>query len=144
MALQETKLTSKDRFQVRGYHTLRADRGRGRRADTTAGGGVAILVKEGTPYTVLNERVKADEDETTDALFVEIGGLRVVNIYIPPIRAGGGDTRTQLFSPNPWPRDRNVIICGDVNGHSRHGIPTPKKMRSARKLMSGQQRIVSW
>ena len=62
--------------------------------------------------------MKADEDETTDALFVEIGGLRVVNIYIPPIRAGGGDTRTQLFSPNPWPRDRNVIICGDVNGHS--------------------------
>ena len=41
VVLQETKLTSKDLFQIRGYHTLRTDRRRGRRADTTAGGGVA-------------------------------------------------------------------------------------------------------
>ncbi|KAF0311929.1 RNA-directed DNA polymerase from mobile element jockey [Amphibalanus amphitrite] len=122
MFLQETKLTSKDTFRIHGYHVIRRDRTRGRRAETTFGGGEATLIREGTPFTVLDSRCTAPEDETTDALQVELQcplRIKTLNVYVPPIRASSmSDTPTQHFTPDQWPHDTNAMIFGDVNGHS--------------------------
>ncbi|KAF0293876.1 CUGBP Elav-like family member 4 [Amphibalanus amphitrite] len=62
------------------------------------------------------------EDETTDALLVELQcplRLKTLNVYVPPIRASStSDTRTQHFTLDQWPHDTNAMIFGDVNGHS--------------------------
>ena len=124
VAIQETKLRACDNFQVRGYNTIRKDRTRGRRDGPITGGGVATLVREGLPYRSMDQQTTAANDETTDALLVEVGDrqrkLKILNTYVPPIRQGTGrDDRTQNFTPDHWPSDPNVLICGDVNGHSR-------------------------
>ena len=43
VAIQESKLRDGDEFTMSGYHVIRADRRRGRRDDTQAGGGVITL-----------------------------------------------------------------------------------------------------
>ena len=126
VAIQETKLRTDDVFQIRGYHVVRKDRTTGRRVDSATGGGVATLIREGTPYTRIDRRTTASTDTTTDAVLVEIGGdhhLQILNIYVPPIRSAAGDDRVQNFSPDPWPTTRNTVICGDVNGHSNTWDP---------------------
>ena len=120
--LQETKLTPQDTLRIRGYHVLRKERSRGRRLDAISGGGVATLIREGTSFTPMDKKCTAPNDDTSDALLVELTEpyhLQILNMYVPPIRAGSStDTRTQNFSPDHWPYNTNLLICADVNGHS--------------------------
>ena len=94
--------------------------------DSAAGGGVATLIREGTPNTRTDRQITASTDPTMDAVLVEIGGdhhLQILNIYVPPIRSAAGDDRVQHFSLDPWPTTRNTLICGDVNGHNNSWDP---------------------
>ena len=126
LLVQETKLKPSDALRIPEYHVLRKDRTRGRRRDGTDrgadGGGVATLIREGIPYRRLDTAFVAPNDDTTDAIAVQLcvgARLTFLNAYVPPIRGGGGaDDRTQSFNPTYWPTDTRTFICTDLNGHS--------------------------
>ena len=82
------------------------------------GGDVCIYVRAGRHFDVLEGRMLADSDDST-----EICGVRLlsqphldINIYRPPIRATNDD-RQDHFDPRRLPSDRQTLLVGDVNGH---------------------------
>ena len=91
MVVQETKLQSKESFELPGYHVARKNQTRGRREGIQSGG-VATLVREGIPYRCLDLACVAPNDDTTDVTAVQLcvgARLTLINAYIPPIRGGG-------------------------------------------------------
>jgi exonuclease III len=121
--IQETLLKTADVFEIPGYACVRAGGQRGRQVGVAAvsAGGVATLIKNGLVYREEKTKYTAAGDAETDCVAIELLGkskILLVNIYVPPIRAGAGDARTQRFSPAPWPRGFRSFICGDVNAHS--------------------------
>ena len=119
--IQETKLTAKKNFNLTGYDMCRKDRTTRRNINVSTdkiGGGVAIFIKSGIPYTILDDNVVATDDKTTEAIGVNLPSvkLNVYSIYVPEIREGTeGESRTQKFDPEflPW-KDR-TLFGGDFN-----------------------------
>ena len=102
ICVQETFLKSKHRFSIVGYTIERKDRD-----DATRGGGVAIFIKSGTKYTVVQT------PPNIEALKVKLEKpkISVTNIYNPP---------NSKIDPNFLQSicEKNTIICGDFN--SKH------------------------
>jgi ribonuclease HI len=127
--IQETFLRPDKELNIKGFTTYRQDRTEGRGANgPIRGGGVAILVRAGTSHRGRPKQDFCDpRDKTTDAIGVDVHTngetITLVNLYVPPIRTGPEDTRTQRFNPGHLPGDRNTFIFGDVNAHSHAWDP---------------------
>jgi ribonuclease HI len=132
--VQETNLGADAKFDIPGYEIRRRERVVGRTAGAnTTRGGVMTLIREGLDFIVNDDPILAPADNTTEVLSVTIitgeSSTRLINIYVPPIRGGEADQRTQNFDPEFLPRGRRVIVAGDINGHSPawdEGAPTDK------------------
>ena len=127
--IQESQYTKNSNIpKFKGYKLYRQNRNKGRTEivkdgeEIVKGGGVVTLVKHGIQHSVKALEILDQNDETTDALVVEINGnerdLTCINLYVPPIKSGSNDARTQNFNPNKLPNHKNTIICADINGHS--------------------------
>jgi ribonuclease HI/exonuclease III len=89
------------------------------------GGGVAIWIKEGTPYKALTrqEMYNNEEDKATEMVGIEIWKnkkqtIRIMNIYVPPARWGAeGGTQVHAFNPDKICTRGKFVLCGDVNAH---------------------------
>ena len=118
--IQESKLQAKHKTpQLRGYTTIRRDRGCRPGCPEGKGGGLLTFVKEDIPYTVV-ELAEIPDDSLLERLSIQLragteGAIRVVNVYCPPTRGAqpGGE-----FNPNELPASRKDVICGDLNAHS--------------------------
>ena len=103
--LQETHLTSKYRFLIRGYQCFRMDR------ENRHKGGVVTLVKN----SITASEIKIDTGQEAEILgtkFTWDGEEHTLyNNYCPP------DKDLSLFHINTTPGKCNVV--GDFNGHSQ-------------------------
>ena len=79
VCIQETFLKTKHKIKFPGYTVVRTDR-----PDTTRGGGLLILAKEGLRFTKLD--VDCEAEHQAIKLYTESGTLVVVNLYLPSHR----------------------------------------------------------
>jgi exonuclease III len=105
ICIQETFLKPKHLFHLPGYNIIRKDRIDNRK------GGVAILTKQGINYRLI------DTPPELECVSVEITSknesITIVSIYIPPNTIIEKESLLKLFGV------KNVIITGDMNGHSK-------------------------
>ncbi|MEM9976946.1 MAG: reverse transcriptase family protein, partial [Cyanobacteria bacterium P01_D01_bin.2] len=103
-------------------------RARGRRVvGPVCGGDVAILVRDGLNFSVIEESPLQPQDDTTEWCAVRVilsapkrlisPTIDIFNIYRPPIRSSGGDERVNNFSLEAFPAGDPTLIMEDVNGH---------------------------
>ena len=112
--IQETKLCSKDKVpSIKGYATVRKDRGEGR------GGGLITFIKDDIPYTII-EHTQAVQNSLLEILMIQLNSSSLkpmicANVYCPPTR---GEMHGREFFTSELPADKNTIIGGDLNAHS--------------------------
>ena len=120
VAIQEAQLP-KVAPRLIGFHppvVVRRARGRTTGA-APKGGDVCIYVRAGRHFDVLEGRMLADSDDSTEICGVRLLSqphLDIINIYRPPIRATNDD-RQDHFDPRRLPNDGQTLLVGDVNGH---------------------------
>ena len=113
--IQESKLRATDPDpKLKGYTTIRKDRGVGR------GGGLITFVKEDIPFTVVSH-TEAVEGSLLEILLVNINLASLsktmcANVYCPPTR---GSQQGSEFDTRELPYAENTIVGGDLNAHSR-------------------------
>ena len=101
---------------------VRRARGRITGAAVVKGGDVALYVRAGLHFTVIDDRMTAAADDTTEICGVRLLGndnttyLTIINLYRPPIRTTD-DEREDLFDPAVLPTDSKTLLVGDVNAH---------------------------
>ena len=81
-----------------------------------------IAVRDGIPYEQITMSPLPPADSTTDWVGVILHltpstKLRILNLYVPPIRTGTNDAREQHFSPIILPMNHRTMVVGDFNGH---------------------------
>ena len=112
--LQETRLT-------KNFHVIRADRTSGRHQhndNINIGGGVAVLIRNGLSYHRLPTPFKANNDATTEGLFIQVTKdnlpVNILNLYVPPIRHSTNDDRHENFDPKqlPWKSEQSMANHG--------------------------------
>ena len=146
VAIQEAQLAANKTPSLQGYQTaVVSRRARGRRTTgPVKGGDVLILVRDGLPFSVIEDSPLPPQDDTTEWCAVKVhlvssssqntssqnassqntsssssktNSLTIYNIYRPPIRTSEADERTDHFELSGFPTSPEVIITGDVNGH---------------------------
>ena len=123
--VQETHASEGRDPRVAGYSCVWRHRSSGRRSGgATRGGGVAILIREGLRYEVLQTRPCASDDITTEWAGVRVfpfdkakEALDIHCVYVPPIRHAECDERQQRFSSDHLPSIGSTLILGDFNAH---------------------------
>ena len=86
-------------------------------------GGIAITVKDCAKFSFMEIHLnEIDGDETTERMCIELThgkkSVKIYNFYLPPIRGGGEDQRTQNFHANrALVAESHNIIKGDFNAH---------------------------
>jgi len=105
ICIQETFLKEGKRLLIPTYNTERRDR-----ENKSKGGGVAILVKENLPYTVLD---KIDSIEEI-SIAIKLNGqtVNIANVYNPPDININSSKYTLLAERS------NTIIVGDLNTYT--------------------------
>ena len=138
-AVQEVQLPANQPFTIPGYQTaVVTKRARGRRDDGPAkGGGLAIFVRDGLNFSVIDNSPLNPLDDTTEWCGVRIylsttstnpsstthslssssQHVDVYNVYRPPIRTSETDQRQDRFSMDNFPTNNRTVIAGDFNGH---------------------------
>ena len=111
-AVQETKLNQKSKVpHFDGFSLLRCDR------EKNSGGGLAFIVKEGTPVREIN----LTKDSVLERQMLTLTGkhedITLVNYYIPPTSScpsGFSPDFRQILCSGP------ALILGDANCHHDH------------------------
>lgn len=115
LILSETWLNSGSSFFISGFEIIRRDRMHGK------GGGVAVCLKKGIKFTVVDDIYDCDGEIEVCAvtlysltLYSSLDQFTLVSCYRPP----GGLS----IVPTKWSRFFNqftskVLICGDINSH---------------------------
>ena len=112
--IQESKLRATDPDpKLKGYTTIRKDRGVGR------GGGLITFVKEDIPFTVVTH-TEAVEGSLLEILLVDINLASLsktmcANVYCPPTR---GSQQGSELDTRELPYAENTIVGGDLNANS--------------------------
>ena len=101
--IQETHLTGKNRFMIRGFQCIRLDRESGHK------GGIIILVKNDIPFTTEENEVD-DGAEMQEINITGDLGMTIHNCYCPPKKP------LMLNHMNVPPE--GTMIFGDFNSHS--------------------------
>ena len=123
LCLQETKLKKDAVFKINGYTCVRKERTTPRQGSEARGGGIAILVKDCAKFSFMEIHLnEIDGDETTERMCIEVthgkNTIKIYNFYVPPIRGGGEDQRTQNFQASrALVAESHNIITGDFNAH---------------------------
>jgi hypothetical protein len=104
MAITETKLLKSDKLLIKGYSIMRKERN-----TDTRGGGVAIFVKRGIPYS--KAQLPANEVECTAIKLSN--NITVVAVYNRPVSKFKRNSLGKIYSAH-----NNLIIAGDLN--SKH------------------------
>ena len=103
--IQETHLTDKNRFSIRGYQTVRQDRLSGSK------GGVLILVKNDINISEMKLKTEDDSEMIGIKLSEHDPQLIVYNCYCPPLKSLSLE---KLEIP-----EEGCIVTGDFNSHSQ-------------------------
>ena len=107
IALQETKLNSNSTSpEIPNFTLVRKDRTKDR------GGGIAIFVHKSILFA---QAPNLPDDGHTEINGVEVGNIKIRNVYIPPVTSCA-----QGFVPNLQPllAEPDSIILGDFNAHN--------------------------
>ena len=126
--IQETKITIMDKRtpQIPGFTVCRQDCNQRKGKERNRGGGLVIGCRDTIPCRVVERDYQEEGDELTEAMTIEVPvmgnkSIKIVNMYIPPIRNTSGEVardRGSHFGTNRWPSSQDDIILGDVNAHS--------------------------
>ena len=112
ICIQETKLTSRSNFKIRGYKSETKNR------IDKAGGGVAIFIKQDIPYERI-DNIHKDLEGVSVKIHLENTAIHISSVYIPP--------RAPITTYDylvPLLQHPNCIICGDLNAkNSLWGAP---------------------
>jgi ribonuclease HI len=105
ICVQETFLKSKYTFSLPGYDIVRKDR-----IDKN-GGGVAMFIKKGIPYSIIST---LDNFEVIQVkVFLKQSFINIVNLYNPP---GNNINYNDILNILNQP---NLIFCADINAHNK-------------------------
>ena len=112
--------------QIPGYTVFRQDRNQKKGKERNRGGGLIIGCKDTIPCHVVEKSYREEGDEITEAMTIEVPlmgnkKIRIVNMYIPPIRNTAEEAdrnRESNIGTSKWPCTPDDIIVGDINAHS--------------------------
>ena len=108
VTLQESKLTDSANIEeIPKFTMFRQDRGRNK------GGGLVVYVHESIPFTKLPSPV---DDNTTETQLIEVGGIKIVNTYIPPVTSCPANYKPDFN--NLFPAGE-ALVLGDFNAHDK-------------------------